>query len=335
MAWAAVIAHHLLRNGPGAPVQWRLRKMPFEANGALDALLREVKLAYIKKSGKTHGGFSQDRVSHPLSTYLTALRQQQLSLEGFAQQVLPHFKQLLEKTECPLEGYLFFAEEQLEGQAYFYIFLLQHSSTLYMDGQLELSQGHVLDTQLMPLAARIDITQWEAQENSHYLSWVRARGEPELSQVFADFIGFCDKIDTKAQTQALLEAVEQFTHSQSPEDAASTKQTVVDYCLEQSKQAKPVALAELAQQFPQDAPVAFSTFVQQQPAPLAASLIPDSATLRQYVRFSGRNDLLSMSFAAECLGSAIEYQAETETLIIRAIPPALKNRLLKHLKKQG
>ncbi len=38
-----------------------------------------------------------------------------------------------------------------------------------------------------------------------------------------------------------------------------------------------------------------------------------------------------MSFDAECLGNNIHYDAASDSLIIKGLPPALKARLLKHL----
>ncbi|HOY23652.1 MAG TPA: nucleoid-associated protein [Cellvibrio sp.] len=48
---------------------------------------------------------------------------------------------------------------------------------------------------------------------------------------------------------------------------------------------------------------------------------------------SGRNDSLSMSFDAECLGNNIHYDVASDSLIIKNLPPALKARLLKHLQE--
>jgi Nucleoid-associated protein len=51
------------------------------------------------------------------------------------------------------------------------------------------------------------------------------------------------------------------------------------------------------------------------------------------VRISGRDELMSMSFASDCLGETIVYDAETDSLTIRKIPSALKARLMKHLRE--
>jgi nucleoid-associated protein len=66
---------------------------------------------------------------------------------------------------------------------------------------------------------------------------------------------------------------------------------------------------------------------------LKPDFIPHAGQIRSYVRISGRNDSLSMSFASECLGREIEYDAEKDVLTITNLPPSLKARLIKHLKE--
>jgi len=51
------------------------------------------------------------------------------------------------------------------------------------------------------------------------------------------------------------------------------------------------------------------------------------------VRLSGRNDQLSMSFSADCLGESIVYDKNTDSLVISNIPGPLKLKLIKHLQE--
>jgi nucleoid-associated protein len=73
----------------------------------------------------------------------------------------------------------------------------------------------------------------------------------------------------------------------------------------------------------------FASFVSTSQPAAKPELIPDTSQLRQFVRLSGRNNQLSMSFASSCLGDTIVYDPETDSLTIKDIPPRLKARLAK------
>jgi nucleoid-associated protein len=61
--------------------------------------------------------------------------------------------------------------------------------------------------------------------------------------------------------------------------------------------------------------------------------IPDKAQLKNYVRISGRDEQMSMSFASACLGDTVVYDTNSDSLIIKNIPASLKAKLMEHLKK--
>ena len=73
----------------------------------------------------------------------------------------------------------------------------------------------------------------------------------------------------------------------------------------------------------------FSDFVSTTHPSAKPEIITDTSKLRQFVRLSGRNNQLSMSFASSCLGDSIVYDPSTDSLTIKDIPPRLKARLIK------
>lgn len=335
MAFSHIIAHQLERSSPTGPLGIKKRAELFSSNGKIEEIARELKHTYIKKSGKAFGRFSSDTAAHPLSQWLREYREDKLSFSSFSHTCLNHLKLEIEKTEAVLYAHLFFIQEILEGDQYLYLVVVENNSGSYLDGNLELTDSISLDTQTFNLAARIHLNEWEAGDNANYLALLRWRGEKDLSDMFANFLGFTDKIDPKAQTQELLDMVDQFTQQLDVEAASFTRKSVVNYCLEQAKQDKPVVLQELTSQVQQEQVEQFSEFVKTHSGSLQVEIMAEPSALRQYVRLSGRNELLSMSFASDCLGQSITYDAETDRLIIKDIPPALKARLLKHLKNKS
>ena len=335
MAFSAIIAHRIRRDAPGSAITLSLRAEPLPINGVLEELAYELKTQFIRKGGKHYGRFSTDTGEHPFSSWLNEYRAEKMGFASFTQKVLQHYKLLLDDTDVLLDSYLVFAFEQIEAGDFLHVYMLEHMSGLYLDADITISESLHLDTSGFTLAAKINLTECDAGDSATYLALVRLRGDKALTEAFAKLVGFSDKHDVKSDTVEFLQLVDTFSETLDEPIAKSTRTQVVNYCLEQNKAGKAVVIADLSQTLAQEIksyePERFKKFVEEKQPEIKAEFIPDSAQLRNYVRISGRNDSLSMSFASECLGKEIVYDAAEDVLTIRNIPPALKARLLKHL----
>src|SRR5690606_34617421 len=175
-----------------------------------------------------------------------------------------------------------------------------------------------------------------AGNSSTYLTLMRARGDKDIAEAFSQFIAFTDKYDIKQETAEFLSVVDQFSETLDEPTAKITRAKVVDYWLEQNNAGKTVAIADLSQTLAQEVkgyePERFVRYVETNKPEIKPEFIPHAGQIRSYVRISGRNDSLSMSFASECLGREIEYDPDNDILTIKNLPSSLKARLLKHLK---
>ncbi len=364
MPLSKIIAHRIQRTSPTDTATLKLHDKVWALNGKVEECFRELKHAMIKRLGKDYGRFSDDVGSHPLSSWLQEYTEEKLSFESASQKAMGHLKNELDKTEEVIDCFVFFAHETQEVAEYIHIFFAQHHAAVFLDGDIKLNDSLYLDTSDIRLAAKINLTDWQSGDNykvANTLTLLRARGEKELSDVFLTFIGFSEKIDIRADTEEFLNVVTDYTKDL-PEDVAHhTKKQVVNYCIEQNKMGKPVAMDELSQELKDNpasrAPIVitdeetgepieiapepikplpeFSHFISNSAPATKSNFIPDSSQLKQFVRLSGRNHQLSMSFASSCLGDSIVYDAETDSLIIKEIPTRLKAHLTKHLEKGG
>lgn len=336
MALTSIISHQLLRNSPDNKVDVKLRVETFNINGRLEELFYELKSQFLRKSGKTYGRFSTDTAEFPFSAWLREYRQERLGFASFTQRAIKELQSLLEKNASLFDMHLFFAEEKFETGHYLYLFAIEHMSGLYLNADIQLEDSRYLDTNGFYLAAKIDLLEWENDASLTYLTLMRARGDKDLSEALAKLTGFSDKHDIKSDTSEFLEIVDRYSESLDEQTARATRATVVDYCLEKNKAGKSVVIAELSDTLSKELktsePHKFYQFVETRQSEKKSEFIPDASQLRNYVRISGRNDSLSMSFASECLGNEIIYDAEQDVLTIKNIPAALKSRLLKHLK---
>jgi nucleoid-associated protein len=335
MPFSQLIAHRIERQNPQALVNLGLRSENLDINGYSEELAREVKKAYIKKSGKAYGRFSSDLAAHPLSQWLREYRAGKLSFCSFTHSALTHLKLEIEKCESLLYSHILIMQETLEGAEFLYFILLDHQSGWYFDSETQLCDSLYLDANQFLMGARINLREWEAEENNNYISIVRYRNDKDLSEALVNFVGFTDKVDQKAQTAELIEAVQQYAEQLDEQTASQTRHTLVNYCLEQAKLDKPVVIEELSQQIDQEKSAQITQFIHDNTQNLHREIIPDAGALRSLVRLSGRNEVMSMSFASDCIGSTVVYDTDSDSLIIKSIPPALKTRLLKLMRQKN
>ena len=333
MPIAHFIAHRIVRSSPTASVELRQRENEIALTGKSEELFRELKNTFVRKAGKNYGCFSDDSAEFPLCAWLKEYLAEHISFSTFCKNALKHLKLQIEKTENPLDNVILFIHEQIEAGDAIYVFLVDHSSGQYFDADLMLCDSLFLDSKNINLAAKIKLPEFLVGDHHNYLSLLRWRGEKDLSDAFLSFIGLGNKVDVAADTSQFLDLVTHYTQDLAPDEAKQTKTAVVDYCLEQDKSGQPVVLDELAKQIPFDDRPSFSQFVKTTEPQAKSELIPDKAQLKNFVRISGRNELLSMSFASAGLGESVVYDAETDSITITNIPPSLKSRLVQHLKK--
>lgn len=350
MPLSSFIAHRVQRHDPSKTTSLSLREVCWQQNGRIEECFRELKHCVIKRFSKDYGRFSEDIGSYPLSGWLKNYREEQLSFERFSQKAMEHLKIELDKTDVVIDGFLFFAYEKLESDELLHLFFVQHSTGQFIDGQLDISESFYLDTSNVCLAAKVNLTDWEgddAHRSANALTLLRWRGEKELTEVFVNLLGFAEKVDVSAETEVFLDVVSEYTKDLPEEVAHSTKKQVVDYCLEQDKVGKPIVMKELSTELQNnpirpveaaDGTVApmpelppFAQFIAETKPSAKPELIPDKSQLRQFVRISGRDNNLSMSFASSCLGDTIVYDPQSESITINNIPAGLKSRLAKYL----
>lgn len=337
-----IIAHKISRSQPLEPSQLQARTDEWPMNGISEELFRELKSAAIKRSGKEYGKL-QHEADHPLSAWISELIENRLGFVSFSSKIAEQLKAAMDKNEETLEGYLVVSFEEAENSEVLHIHFVQHAAGIYLDSQIDISDALILDTSGMRLAGKINISDLMGQDlnkRNNAVTLLRWRGEKDLSDAFAQMLGFSDKLDVSAETEAFLEVVDEYTKDLPEIVASGTKARVVDYCLQQDSIGKPVVYEELATELqnqpeiksekPYSPPPKFSQFIAEKKPEAKAELIPDKTQIRNYVRLSGRNEQLSMSFASSCLGDTVVYDPETDSLTIKNIPATLKNRLKKH-----
>jgi nucleoid-associated protein len=58
-----------------------------------------------------------------------------------------------------------------------------------------------------------------------------------------------------------------------------------------------------------------------------SELIPDRKKLKGFIRYSGKNKEISLSFSASLLGEGVEFNQQEKSLLIRQVPESLLKQL--------
>jgi len=334
MALLHIIAHRIQRLDPSKASTISFRDHCWTKDGRIEECFRELKVSVIKRFTKDYGRFSDDIGAHPLSSWIKSFKEEKMGFESLSKKAVEHLKNEIDKSEALLDGFVFFAHEQLESDEFIHVFFVQHNTAQFIDGSLDINESFYLETSNINLSAKINVSDWQG-DNIHHstnaITLLRWRGEKEITEAFTSFIGFTDKVDLGAETDVFLETVSDYTKDLPETAAFQTKKHVVDYCLEQNKIGKPVVITELATQLKDSAHLLtsaaktadestaesskelnkeatenaaaianlpdFSDFVTKKQPEHKTEIIPERSKLNEFVRISGRDHKLSMSFS--------------------------------------
>ncbi len=333
MAITHVIAHHTLRTTGDGEARFVARDTELPLDGKVEELLRELKRTYCNRTGKSYGQFSEDTGNYPFSGLLKNYCDKSISFASFTRTIMQHFKVELEKDDAVVDAHFLIFQEKLADTEYLYLFMVDHDEALYIDGELLVKSTHNIGG--LMLGARIDLLEWQSGGGG-YLSLMRQRGDKALTDAFFGLVGFADQqMDIYKDTAEFLDIVSAYS-KQLPEDKAQeARAKVVDYCIAQDKSGESVVFDTLSGVVNEEQPEAFAKFVKQKQQLPKKALIPHRTRMRQFLRLSGRDEEMSLSFNVECLGNSIEYDADNETLTVKKIPNALKSRLLEHFREKS
>lgn len=339
-----VIAHHALRPTPTSEAKFAQRDDELPMDGKVEELLRELKRTYCNRTGKLWGLFNNDLGNYPFPGLLKKYSDEGMTFAGFTQQVVKQFKLELEKDDAVVDAHLLMFQEKLAEADYIYLFMVDHDEALYIDGDLSIKSTWNIGS--LMLGARVNLCEWQAG-GSNYLSLLRLRGEKALTDAFFNLVAYDDpQIDLIADTSQFLEVVDSYSKTLPEEKAQETRHKVVDYCIEQDKNAEPVVFEKLSKTLNEEKPTEFAEFIEKayeesksfeeraEKQPPKKEIIPHRGRLKQYLRLSGRDPEISISFNADCIGNSIEYDHENDVLTLKKLPKALRSKLLEHLRGQ-
>ncbi len=322
-----VTLHQLVKNDQEELIV-NYRAESLEQSALSENLVAELHRTFNDKSSKGFGLFKSDSDTKSL---VDDLRHGDMGFYEFSQNSAKRLKDELSKYPFADEGTIVFAEYQSLATDYLFIGVIPSKNNLTVTEGLDIGDSDYLDISKMDIAARIDLSTYEADpESVRYLTFIKGRVGRRIADFFLDFLGAEVGLNVKQQNQVLAQAVQDFVSDAKldREESTSYKKQVADYCKEQRSGGDEIDVRELSGELPASTDgTSFFDYTQEQGYELEDSFPVDNATVRKLTKFIGAGGGLNVSFDSLLLGERVFYDPETDTLTIKGTPPNLRDQL--------
>ena len=307
--------------------QVTLAEQPHDTEHHSHSMISEFKRIQGSRAGRQYGTFSPE---HPgFRALLMQWREEQIPFVRFAQQVTRQLGLQLDQHEELFQGYLCFIAEHLERGDRLFIFHLRQTAALTLNSEIELLETDYIEFSETGFGVAIDL-QSLSEDADKYITLSFGRGDRGIKPVICEWLGYRDTVDKKAETEHFLALVDTYCNDLPSEESQPLREKVIDYCMDQDKAGEAVVFSALSDHV--DA--GLERYVRQHQETPREELIPDRKQLRNYLRFTGKNNDVSISFASSSLGKEVEFDPNQEVLMIRNLPKTLL-RQLKKLHDEG
>lgn len=303
-----------------------LRDSLLAKNAAVEEMMAELHRVYSAKS-KAYGTFSEES---ELAEALRNYRRGNEDFLAFSRAATGRLRDELAKYPFADGGVVLFCQYRYLAVEYLLIAVLNSCSSMRVNEELDISSTHYLDIMRADIVARIDLTEWETNPESHrYLTFLKGRVGRKVSDFFMDFLAASEGLDAKAQNRGLLQAVDDYCAEGQLDknERQAYRQQVYSYCNDQLQAGEEIELEALAKEIPPVGEKDFQQFTAEQGYDLEESFPADRSTLRQLTKMAGSGGGLTINFDAMLLGERIFWDPATDTLTIKGTPPNLRDQL--------
>lgn len=295
---------------------------PLDIEQYSHSIISEFKRIQGSRAGRQYGTFSPE---HPgFRALLMQWREDQIPFVRFCQQVTRQLGLQLDQHEELFQGYLCFIAEHLERGDRLFIFHLRQTAALTLNQTLSLLETDYIEFSETGFGVSIDL-QSLADDAHKYMTVSFGRGDRGIKPVVNQWLGYVDTVDKRAETEHFLALVDTYCNDLPTEESQPLREKVIDYCMDQDKAGEPVAYSALSEQVDKG----LERYVREHQQTAKEELIPDRKQLRNYLRFTGKNNDVSISFASSSLGKEVEFDPNQEVLMIRNLPKSLLRQLKK------
>lgn len=325
------VVHQLLNDGEKLTV--KARNDLFDVGADIELFVQQLSQSYNNKPVKGIGGFVADEEQQEFKNLLTEMISGDSAFLPFSVKLCERLVNAMVETGTPEGGFVVVTQYQYLATDYLMVALLDTKEHVEINPQLNLTVSNHLDLAKMQLAARIDLSQYQSTpELNRYVSFIKGRAGRKISDFFMVFLGCAEEVDIKQQNKLLLDKVEQYMETEqfAPEEKQQKRQELATYYKQQIESGEDIVVEEVAKTLSMtDQTQDFHAFTQQAEESLESSFQGDKSSIKTLNKFTGQGGGISISFERKMLGDRIAYHPETDTLVIKGVPPNLKDQLNK------
>ena len=330
------IALHFLSKQEGTnEVTLRLGPESIEVGTKIKNFVDSLHTIYNGKASKAYGQFSEMPSQGDSARFVDVMESylgESQNFYDFSCQAANLLKNEVSKYELGEMGYLVVCHYEYLGGRHLLVAIIPISEHYSVDGELNISADQHLDTNRLQLAARIDLFDYQQNpESNRYVSFIKGRAGRQVSDFFLDFLGCQEGLNSKAQTQTLVQAVEDFVNVTQLDgnEKQDTRKELLSYCKEQKAASQDVSLQEVGKVISkEDKGKDFYQFCQDQAYPIEESFPHDQTVVNKITKYSGYGGGISLSFERSHFGEDVVYNPANESITIYKVPPNLKDQLL-------
>ncbi len=331
MAVTQFITHQFSKS-KNAKTDVKLRDSVMPGSEELDLFCQELKYALHRRAGRDYGCFLEKDEQAVLPQKLINLLNGEINFVAMSVQWMHALQESLNSLEdIDVAGHVVFMQEEHLGHEMFYVFIVSLKESLMINNKLEVEQLRFADMGSSLMAARVELSIWQAKASQSYLTIATPRSKTPWIEEFRALCGFCTTVDKQLETKNFLQTVVNFSRDIPKESVQQFKTQIVDYCLEQDKIGEAVEKAELGSVINNIDGVdkdTFSKAFNSKEKSVDAKIHIDRNSLRKFMRFTGRERELTISFTSDQLQNRIHYNQEKDVLTINGVPKTLREQLL-------
>ena len=331
-----IIVHSIEKEQHQTAITLHLRAEELQVDDKVASLLEGVRSVYTNKTGKAFGTLD---INRSFSRELERFQQDEIEFIEFTNVAMNELKGHMTQEPLATGGYLLFSDFNNNGKHYFMVIMLKSKDGLSFDDELKLMDAHHLELDKLHFAARVDVESWLSDVDENNVSFVKGRASSAVTTYFKEFLGVEDFSESSKTTQTLVTAVTNYCRQElelelDNEATESYKITVHDYCKSKHANEEPIFLDELSRFLDEDNPSAFMEYAQEE-YEIPNEFQVDTNKLRKFLRYSGRDNGVSISFTSEVFGTRVKYDSETDVLTIKQPPNSLKKQLVAEMQQEN
>ncbi|WP_434777985.1 nucleoid-associated protein YejK [Neisseria sp. Ec49-e6-T10] len=326
-----IILHQLVRKSE-SEIDVVLRETVLESNSAVNELIMDINRVYNNKS-KVYGLFNEESL---FAESIKELQKGNQDFLNFSQESTKQLRNEIAKYPFTEGGTVVFCLYRYLAVEYLLIAVLDSCNSMLVNEQLDISLTRYLDIDHADIIARVDLTEWQINNDSkRYLTFLKGSVGRKVSDLFMDYLGASEGLDKKAQNKSLVLAVDDYCQEiqLDKHEKQASREQVYSYCQQQLQAGEEIQLSQLVKILPEQNEQNFVSFLNNSEYELDEKFPADRSTLRQLKKFNGSGGGLSIGFDSDLLGDRVKWDPQTDTLVIKGIPPNLRDQLQRNYGK--